>query len=143
MHLSPLRVLAPSLHSNLILHTYLTQLWLVSKPALVYAQKCLLDINSFYILQYSPPATPVTLSSSLRDTMAMRPGPPRQPVGSAAWCAEERSTALQVSRTEIDEFSYSARNELEWLNEHMAEVFSENQMYVSNASNIIVSLTGA
>ncbi|ROW05560.1 hypothetical protein VSDG_00409 [Cytospora chrysosperma] len=60
--------------------------------------------------------------------MAMRPGPPRQPVGSAAWCAEERSSALQVSRTEIEEFSYSARNELDWLNEHMAEVFSENQI---------------
>ncbi|ROW09692.1 hypothetical protein VMCG_02211 [Cytospora schulzeri] len=64
--------------------------------------------------------------------MAMRPGPPRQPVGSAAWCAEERSSALQVSQSEIEEFSYSARNELEWLNEHMAEVFSENQINVAD-----------
>ncbi|KAK7748804.1 hypothetical protein SLS53_000828 [Cytospora paraplurivora] len=74
--------------------------------------------------------------------MAMRPGPPRLPVGSAAWCAEERSSALQVARSEIEEFSYSARNELEWLNEHMAEIFSENQMYVLDASNDhIASLT--
>ncbi|KUI68731.1 Inner centromere protein-related protein pic1 [Cytospora mali] len=64
--------------------------------------------------------------------MAMRPGPPRQPVGSAAWCAEERSTALQVSRSEIEEFSYSARNEMEWLNEHMADIFSENQINVAD-----------
>lgn len=65
-------------------------------------------------------------------------------MGSAAWCAEERSSALQVARSEIEEFSYSARNELEWLNEHMAEIFSENQMYVLDASNNhIASLTRA
>ncbi|KAG6366192.1 hypothetical protein INS49_000368 [Diaporthe citri] len=62
--------------------------------------------------------------------MAMRPGPPRQPVGSAAWCTEERSSALQISQSEVEEFGYSARNELEWLNEHMADVFSENQINV-------------
>ena len=56
-------------------------------------------------------------------------------MGSAGWCAEERSSALQVSRSEIEEFGYSARNELEWLNEHMADIFSENQMYVLDASN--------
>lgn len=70
--------------------------------------------------------------------MAMRSGPPRQPVGSASWCAEERSSALQVSRSEIEEFSYSARNEMEWLNEHMADIFSENQVYVMDASNTAV-----
>ena len=60
--------------------------------------------------------------------MAMRPGP-RQPVGSAAWVAEERSSALQIASSEVEEFSFSARNEIDWLNEHMAEIFSENQMY--------------
>lgn len=68
--------------------------------------------------------------------MAMRPGPPRQAVGSMAWCTEERSSALQIAQSEVEEFGYSARNELEWLNEHMADVFSENQMYVSDASNV-------
>lgn len=68
--------------------------------------------------------------------MAMRPGPPRQTVGSTAWCTEERSSALQIAQSEVEEFGYSARNELEWLNEHMADVFSENQMYVSDASSI-------
>jgi hypothetical protein len=53
---------------------------------------------------------------------------PRLAVGSAAWVVEERSSASQFTQSEIEEFSYSARNEVEWLNEHMAEVFSENQM---------------
>ena len=61
--------------------------------------------------------------------MAMRGGP-RLAVGSAAWTAEERSASLQIAQSEIEEFSYSARNELDWLNEHKAEIFSENQMYV-------------
>lgn len=62
--------------------------------------------------------------------MAMRPGP-RQPVGSAAWVAEERSSALQIACSEVEEFSFSARNEIDWLNEHMAEIFSENQINVA------------
>lgn len=61
--------------------------------------------------------------------MAMRGGP-RLPVGSAAWVAEERSSALTIAQSEIEEFSFSARNEMDWLNEHMAEIFSENQMCV-------------
>lgn len=66
--------------------------------------------------------------------MAMRPGA-RAPVGSAAWCADERSSAIDIARSEVEEFEFSARNELEWLNEHMNDIFSENQMYVFNASN--------
>jgi hypothetical protein len=62
-------------------------------------------------------------------TMAMRGGP-RLQVGSAAWIAEERDSALNIARSEIEEFSFSARNEMDWLNEHMAEIFSENQMCV-------------
>lgn len=62
--------------------------------------------------------------------MAMRGGP-RLQVGSAAWIAEERDSALNIARSEIEEFSFSARNEMDWLNEHMAEIFSENQMCVS------------
>jgi hypothetical protein len=52
----------------------------------------------------------------------------RLAVGTAAWISEERSSAHQFAQSEIEEFSYSARNEVEWLNEHMAEIFSENQM---------------
>lgn len=62
--------------------------------------------------------------------MAMRRGP-RLQVGSAAWIAEERESALNIVHSEIDEFSFSARNEIDWLNEHMADMFSENQTYES------------
>jgi len=62
--------------------------------------------------------------------MAMRGGP-RLQVGSAAWVAEEREAALSIACSEVDEFSYAARNELDWLNEHMADIFSENQMCVT------------
>ncbi|KFY66813.1 hypothetical protein V496_01917 [Pseudogymnoascus sp. VKM F-4515 (FW-2607)] len=55
----------------------------------------------------------------------------RLQVGSAAWVAEERSSAMQIADAEVEEFTFSARNELEWLNEHMAEIFNENQMNVT------------
>jgi hypothetical protein len=29
---------------------------------------------------------------------------------------------------EIEEFAFSAHNEVDWLNEHMAEIFSQNQL---------------
>lgn len=51
-------------------------------------------------------------------------------VGSEAWIAEQRTHALDVARQEAEEFSFSARNELDWLNEHMAEILSENHVYV-------------
>ena len=59
-------------------------------------------------------------------------------VGSAPWVAEERSSALEITHSEIEEFSYSARNELDWLNEHMAEIFSENQVCVLRLKDTIV-----
>jgi hypothetical protein len=49
-------------------------------------------------------------------------------VGSSPWIAEERASALQIADAEVEEFSFSARNEMDWLNEHMAEVFTENQL---------------
>jgi hypothetical protein len=61
---------------------------------------------------------------------AMRPNA-RQPVGSASWVAEERASALQIATAETEEFTFSARNEVDWLNEHMAEIFSKNQVYVN------------
>ncbi|OTB08081.1 hypothetical protein M426DRAFT_317186 [Hypoxylon sp. CI-4A] len=55
----------------------------------------------------------------------------RLPVGSAQWISEERSSALQIAQSEVEEFSFSARNDFDWLNEHMAEIFSENQINVA------------
>lgn len=55
---------------------------------------------------------------------------PRVQVGSATWIADERTTAVQFAQSEADEFAFSARNDFDWLNEHMADVFNENDMFV-------------
>ncbi|CAK7215762.1 hypothetical protein SEUCBS140593_002637 [Sporothrix eucalyptigena] len=62
--------------------------------------------------------------------MAMRG--PRHPIGAAPWIVEERTTALHIAQSEVEEFMFSAKNELDWLNEHMAEIFSENQINVAD-----------
>ena len=52
----------------------------------------------------------------------------RLQVGSAAWIAQERAATLQMVRSEVDDFSSQALMEVDWLNEHMADIFNENQM---------------
>lgn len=61
--------------------------------------------------------------------MAMRG--PRLQVGSGPWVAEERSCALNIAQSEVEEFSYSVRNEYDWLNEHMAGIFNENEINIA------------
>ncbi len=55
-------------------------------------------------------------------------GRTRMQVGSGPWIAEERSSATRIVQSEVEEFTFSVQNDFDWLNEHMAEVFSENQM---------------
>ena len=62
--------------------------------------------------------------------MATMRANPRLQVGSGAWVAEERDSALHIAESEVEEFTFSARNELEWLNEHMAEIFNKDPVYV-------------
>ncbi|KAK0272006.1 hypothetical protein LTR35_013176 [Friedmanniomyces endolithicus] len=50
------------------------------------------------------------------------------PVGSAQWIQSEREHAAHMIDEEAQELSYSVRNELEWLNEHLADVFSRNNV---------------
>ena len=50
------------------------------------------------------------------------------PVGSAQWIQDENRQIAQFFTQEIEDFSFSARNEIEWLNEHMAEIFSKDQV---------------
>lgn len=49
-------------------------------------------------------------------------------VGSAEWIEGERQLAGQYMQQDVEDFGFSVRNELEWLNEHMAEIFSNNQV---------------
>jgi hypothetical protein len=51
-------------------------------------------------------------------------------VGSTQWVQKEREQAGEFVEQELEEFGYSVRNEMEWLNEHMAEIFSSSAMYV-------------
>ncbi|KAI6716608.1 hypothetical protein JHW43_000867 [Diplocarpon mali] len=55
----------------------------------------------------------------------------RLKVGSVSWVTEERASTLQIAEAEAEEFTFSARNEVEWLNEHMADIFSKNQVNVA------------
>lgn len=50
------------------------------------------------------------------------------PVGSTEWIQSERDHADVAVKQEAEEFSFSVRNELDWLNEHMAEIFSTSQV---------------
>ena len=49
-------------------------------------------------------------------------------VGSSAWIASEKENVLQLLNQEKEEIIYPAQHEIEWLNEHMAEIFSRNQL---------------
>jgi hypothetical protein len=52
----------------------------------------------------------------------------RATVGSATWIAQERTQAEDFLEQELEEFRYSAQNELEWLNENMSDIFSKNKL---------------
>lgn len=49
-------------------------------------------------------------------------------IGSSQWIKEEREHTNKLVEQEVEEFSYAARNELEWLNEHMSDIFNQQQM---------------
>ncbi|MCJ1335446.1 hypothetical protein MMC09_000716, partial [Bachmanniomyces sp. S44760] len=55
----------------------------------------------------------------------------RVDVGSGPWILEERSQIAQFEAQEFEDFTFAARNEIEWLNEHMADIFSENGLNVT------------
>jgi hypothetical protein len=52
------------------------------------------------------------------------------PAGSAPWIVAERRHADELIAEQAEEFSYSVRNDLDWLNEHMAEIFAPGNLYV-------------
>lgn len=50
------------------------------------------------------------------------------PVGSMQWINDENSQVEKHCEQEAEDFGFSARNELEWLNEHMADIFAKDQV---------------
>ncbi|KAL3462608.1 hypothetical protein BJX64DRAFT_137288 [Aspergillus heterothallicus] len=57
----------------------------------------------------------------------------QKPVGSAAWISTEKENSVQLVDQEMEEIEFPVRYEMEWLNEHMAEVFSNNQFNFTDA----------
>ncbi|KAI9811060.1 MAG: hypothetical protein M1827_005642 [Pycnora praestabilis] len=53
------------------------------------------------------------------------------PVGSLEWISQEQHQTRQFIDQENEDFAFSARNEVDWLNEHMAEIFTKNQFNVT------------
>jgi len=49
----------------------------------------------------------------------------------AHWIQDENRQINQFAAQEVEDFMFSARNEVEWLNEHMADIFSKSQVYGS------------
>jgi hypothetical protein len=62
-------------------------------------------------------------------------------VGSASWALSERLQAAQFIEQETEEFSFSVRNDMEWLNEHMSEIFSKNQLWAIPVGFAWIKLT--
>ncbi|KAF2840233.1 hypothetical protein M501DRAFT_1002545 [Patellaria atrata CBS 101060] len=53
-------------------------------------------------------------------------------IGSAHWILDERQQADQFVAQEVEEFSYAVKNEMEWLNEHMTDIFNQNKLNVTD-----------
>jgi hypothetical protein len=51
----------------------------------------------------------------------------QKPVGSAPWIAAEKENMTDLVDQELEEVEYPVRHEMDWLNEHMAEIFSKGQ----------------
>ena len=50
-------------------------------------------------------------------------------IGSAQWILNERHQANDLVTQEVEDFGFSVRNELEWLNEHMGDIFAKEGVY--------------
>ncbi|KAF7510109.1 hypothetical protein GJ744_007008 [Endocarpon pusillum] len=53
-------------------------------------------------------------------------------VGSASWINAERENVKHLLEQEKEELIYPAQHEMEWLNEHMAEIFSKSHFNVTD-----------
>lgn len=62
-------------------------------------------------------------------------------IGSAGWILEERHQSNDAVAQELEDFGFSVRNELEWLNEHMGDVLANKHgQYVAPATLIARAL---
>ncbi|KAL8910183.1 MAG: hypothetical protein Q9171_004520 [Xanthocarpia ochracea] len=52
-------------------------------------------------------------------------------IGSMPWLDQENQQISQFSAQEADDFAFSVRNELDFLNEHMADIFNKNHVNIT------------
>lgn len=55
-------------------------------------------------------------------------------IGTTQWVQNENEQAEAFIQQEVEEFEYSVRNDLDWLNEHMAEVLAKGGVYVTSSA---------
>lgn len=55
------------------------------------------------------------------------------PSGSIQWVNDENAQVEKHCEQEIEDFGFSARNEFDWLNEHMHDIFAKDQTLVDRA----------
>jgi len=60
-------------------------------------------------------------------------------IGSAGWLLEERHQSNTLVAQELEDFGFSVRNELEWLNEHMSDIFANNGQYAAPATPMLAT----
>ncbi|KAL9599413.1 MAG: hypothetical protein Q9219_003850 [cf. Caloplaca sp. 3 TL-2023] len=63
--------------------------------------------------------------------MATKSGVMASSIGSLPWLDQENQQVAQFASQEADDFAFSVRNEMDFLNEHMAEIFSKNQVNIT------------
>ena len=51
----------------------------------------------------------------------------RTAIGSTAWITAEKENISQLLVEEKEELMYPAKHAMDWLNEHMAEIFSKEE----------------
>ena len=52
-------------------------------------------------------------------------------VGSSPWTKSERDQFKVFYDQENEDFMFNVRNDLEWLNEHMNDIFTSTQLYAT------------
>ena len=57
------------------------------------------------------------------------PAKTQMAVGSMPWIQAEKENVMQLLDQEKEELVYPAQHEMEWLNEHMGEIFSKSQLF--------------
>ena len=53
-------------------------------------------------------------------------------VGSAAWVAAEKENVLELLQEEKEELLFPVQHEMQWLNEHMNEIFTSSHLNMTN-----------